>query len=165
MKSHTCSQPVQDGTVWKTEKPPNLHNSSSYKPCFRQWLPNTNTAVGELNLKFPFWKQCLLGIPEINLSLILRYIPVPPPPWGCLSWDMFLTRDFVPSFPCVSHVHLFISSLSTSLEHPSWYDPCKPTCVTFLTSFSLASYPYINSWQEFLHFTISCRGGKCGQNA
>lgn len=132
MTSHTCSQPVQDGTVWKTEKPPNLHNSSSYKLCFRQWLPNTNTALRELNLKFqplrdsklePFWKQCLPGVPEINSTLILQYIPVLLPPRGCtiryLSCDMFLTRDFAASFPCVSHVHLFISSLSTSLEHTS----------------------------------------------
>lgn len=132
MTSHTCSQPVQDGTVWKTEKPPNLHNSFSYKLCFRQWFPNINTALRELNLQFhpmgdsklePFWRQCLPRVPEINFSLILQYVPVPPPSRGCtircLSCDMFLSRDFALSFPCVSHVHLFISSLRTSLEHTS----------------------------------------------
>lgn len=80
----------------------------------------------------------------------------------CLCCDLFLAADFAPS-SLLSHVHGLISSLSASPKH-IWYNPCWPTFVTFLASFSHASYP--GSWQKLLHFKIITgqgrgKGAKC----
>lgn len=103
---------------------------------------------------------------EVVSSWILWFTPVPPTPEIAPS-DAFavicswLETLLLPSL--LSHVHGLISSLSASPKH-IWYNPCWPTFVTFLASFSHASYP--GSWQKFLHFKIITgqgrgKGAKC----
>lgn len=140
----------------------NLHISSFWKLCLRHQNIALSLEFHPLGAENWIHFRCRAPpcLPEVISSWILWFIPVPPtreiaPSDAFAVISSWLGTLLLPSL--VSHVHGLISSLGTSPKH-IWYSPWWPTFVTFLASFSCASYP--ESWQEFLHFRISSGQGR-----